>query len=31
MLQHCFAVKLQKCFMDYETSLDFRLDIEVSG
>ena len=23
MLQCCFAVKLQKCFMDYATSLDF--------
>lgn len=22
MLQHCFAVKLQKCFVDYETQSD---------
>ena len=25
MQQHCLAVKLQKCFVDYETSQDFPL------
>ena len=23
MLEHCFAVKLQKCFVDYESTPDF--------
>ena len=29
MLQHCIAVRLQKWFMDDETSLYFHLDTEV--